>query len=318
MFVLLLIDFFLFWFVLICFWTFYFLSSRSWMFFLCCSHFAYSFFLKTLFGIVFLFFIFYCCILSLFHKKPCCFWMVSVCTVSFFGKTCVSCLLVLMKEEMFLCVFSFFLFFTSQKKSCKILPLFNLFFFELFTLFGKICRKNIMFYVFRSLFLFSFPFICFFFMFCFWFFLISFATCFLLKMSSLPLYFLFFVHHLSICSLFFVSSCFLVSSTLSPFLNFFLVFFFTISMFLCVKLFVEKLSFQTSAKLFSVFFSLEKKLRFLCFLFLLVFSYFNLFLHVLFFPVLKNGFSFLLLALFWFFFSTLLLFFLRFLMYLKK
>ena len=78
-----------------------------------------------------------------------------------------------------------------------------------------------------------------------------------------------FVHPLSICSFFFVSSCFLVSFTFSPFLNFFF-FVFLISMFLYVKLFVWKYLFKLLRN--SFFFHL-KKTSFSLFPFLLGFFF---------------------------------------------
>ena len=90
---------------------------------------------------------------------------------------------------LFLSLSCFFL----LKKNCKMIicsTFFNLFwtlhFFQ-----HRLCRKNFMFCVYRSLFLFMFFFHLFFMWFFVWCFSISFATCFPFKMSSLPLYFLF-------------------------------------------------------------------------------------------------------------------------------
>ena len=78
-----------------------------------------------------------------------------------------------------------------------------------------------------------------------------------------------FVHPLSICSLFFVSSCFLVSFTFSPFLNFL---FFWSFYYLCVSS-CQTLCGKNLFKLLQNYFSSFhlKKLRFLCFLFSWVF-----------------------------------------------
>ena len=121
---------------------------------------------------------------------------------------------------MFLCVFSFFLFLSSQKNSC----IFRFTFFQNKDFAGK----TSCFFVYRSLFLFR--------VFLSSVFHVVFCLIFLdLLRNMLPFQNVFFsslfppfVHPLSICSLFFVSSCFLVSFTffvplLTSFLGLFLV-----------------------------------------------------------------------------------------------
>ena len=127
-------------------------------------------------------------------------------------------------------MFSLSSFFFLLKKNCK-----NDDFVHFFQ--HRLCRKNFMFCVLRSLLIFSFSFICFSCRFLFDFSRSSSQHASLFEVSSLPLYFLFlFILFLSV--LIFVSSCFLVSFTFSPFLNFLFFCLFIISMFLYVALFV--------------------------------------------------------------------------------
>ena len=95
-----------------------------------------------------------------------------------------------------------------------------------------------------------------------------------------------FVHHLSICSFFFVSSCFLVSFPFSHFLNFlfFLIFqylYVSICQTLCGK------NFKLLRNYFSYFHHKKN------FVFSVSFSLGLFFPCLVFFCVLKNGFSFL-------------------------
>ena len=147
-----------------------------------------------------------------------------------------------------------------------------------------------MFCVFRSLLIFSFSLICFSCRFLFDFSRSPSQHASLFEVSSLPLYFLFlFILFPSV--LIFVSSCFLVSFTFSPFLNFrFFVFSVSLCFFLsnslCENIFLnfcETLFSLTSKKnfVFSVYFSLG--LFFPC---------------LVFFCVVKNGFSFYITRLF--------------------
>ena len=178
---------------------------------------------------------------------------------------------------MFLCVFSFFLFFSSQEKlqNDNLFYLFLTFFFWTLHFFQhRLCRKNFMFCVFRSLLIFSFSFICFHVVFCLIFLdllrnMLPFQSVFFTSLFPL------FVHPLSICSFFF-SSCFLVSFTFSHFLNFLFVDLFIISMFLYVKLIVEKIFLHFCETIFSSFHI--KKTSFSLFPFLLGFFY--MFFHV--------------------------------------
>ena len=154
--------------------------------------------------------------------------------------------------------------------------------------------KTACFFVYRSFFLFMFFFHLFFMWFFVWCFSISFATCFPLKMSSLPLYFLFlFILFPAVLS--FLSP--LVFSLLSPILPFYNSFFclFIISMFLYVKLFVEKYLFKLLRNYFLLLFTSKN------FVFSVSFSV-GFFLHVfpclVFFCVLKNVFSFFITRLF--------------------
>ena len=119
--------------------------------------------------------------------------------------------------------FLFLLVFFLLKKNCKndnfVLPLFNLLFWTLHFFQHRLCRKNFMFCVFRSLLIFSFSFICF-------------SCRFLFDFSRSPsqhaslLKGLLYLFISTFCSssfhlfFFFVSSCFLVSFTFSHFLNF--------------------------------------------------------------------------------------------------
>ena len=159
------------------------LSSRSWMFFPQSLPVMYLIFLKTLFGliIVFLFFSSSPFTYSPFFTRSHVFWIVSVRTVFFFvWKNCFSCLLVLKKCSFVFSLSSCFFFFSRKiGKWWFVLLLFNLLFWTLHFFQHKLCRKNFMFCVFRSLLIFSFSFICFFMSFFIWFFSISFATCFL-------------------------------------------------------------------------------------------------------------------------------------------
>ena len=123
---------------------------------------------------------------------------------------------------MFLCIFSFFLFFSSQEKlqNDNLFYLFLTFFIELFIFQHKLCRKNFMFFCLSVPFSFH--------VFLSSVFLVVFCLMFLdLLRNMLPFKNVFFtslfplfVHPLSSCALFFVSSCFLASFTYSPFLNF--------------------------------------------------------------------------------------------------
>ena len=172
------------------------------------------------------------------------------------------------KGEMFPCVFSFFLFLSSQKNSC-IFFLFLTFFVELFTFFqtNSIGKTSCVF-VYRSLFLSMFFFHLFFHVVFCLIFLISWATCFLL--------FYFFaslfppcVHPLSICSLFLFPFVFSFLSPFSPFLNFlFFCSVYSLYVFLCqtlcatTKRYLFRLLQKLSFSVFSI-----KKIGFLCFLF---------------------------------------------------
>ena len=167
------------------------------------------------------------------------------------------------KRNVPLC-FLFLLVFFLLKKNCKMIisstSFFNLLFLTLHFFQHRLCRKNFMFCVFRSLLIFSFSFICF-------------SCRFLFDFSRSPsqhaslskcLLYLFIS---SFCSSsfhlfsFFVSSCFLVSFTFSHFLNFlfFLVFLLSLCFFMSNSLW--KKSFYTSAKLF-FFFSPQKNFVF--------------------------------------------------------
>ena len=119
-----------------------------------------------------------------------------------------------------------------------------------------------------------------------WFFSISFATCFPFNVSSLPLYFLFLFILFPSVLFFFVSSCFLFSFTFSPFLNF-LFFVFLWSLCSVCQTICGKNLFKLLRNYF-FFFSPQKKLRFLCFLFSWVF--FHVFPCLVFFCVLKKWF----------------------------
>ena len=156
---------------------------------------------------------------------------------------------------------------------------FNLLFLTLHFFQHRLCRKNFMFCVFRSLLIFSFSFICF-------------SCRFLFDFSRSPsqhaslskcLLYLFIS---SFCSSsfhlfsFFVSSCFLVSFTFSHFLNFLFFWSFYYLYVPYVKLFMEKIFLNFCETIFLLF--TTKKLRFLFFLFscafFTCFSMFGLFL----------------------------------------
>ena len=182
---------------------------------------------------------------------------------------------------MFLCVFSFFLFFSSQEKlqNDNLFYLFLTFFFELLTFFNTDSVGKTSCFVFFGLFLFSvFLSSVFHVVFCLIFLdllrnMLHFQSVFFTSLFPL------FVHPLSICSLFFC--LFLFSRFFHLFSLFKLPFFWSFYYLyvLYVKLFVEKIYFCET--IFSSF-HLKKKLRFLCFLFswafFTCFSMFGLFL----------------------------------------
>ena len=268
------------------------------------SIFHVSLFLRTLFGLIHGFsLLFYFLLLhTLFQKKTCCFWFGSVCTGSFSEKVCFL-LVIPSKWEMFLCVFSFFLFLSSQKNLH-----FSLHFFQNKNFAGK----TSCFWFIGPFFFSCFSFICFscrsFFV---WFFSISFATCFhfwnvfissfcsssfhLFSHFLSPLVFSFLSPSFSLFKLpfwvFWFSPCFLKSNSLcnkkSIFLGFCPDLLFLSSLF-HQKKFVFPISFFVLFQklcylpMFGLFFCLEKwflilyNSRFFCFIFWTLLLFFTL------------------------------------------
>ena len=208
--------------------------SFSWGHCLVWSSYFFSFFFKFSFHI-----------LSLFTRRHV-FWIVSVCTVSL-----ISCLLVLEK-----CSFVFSPSSSQEKlENDNLFYFFLTFFFEFSTFSTQtLSEKKFMFCVFRSLLIFVLLHL-FFMSFFNWFFSISIATCFPFWNVFFTSLFSLLVHPLSICSYF----CLLL---FSRFFHLFSLFklpffcFFSISMFLYVKLFVWKYLFKLLRNSFSAYFSL--------------------------------------------------------------
>ena len=119
------------------------------------------------------------------------------------------------------------------------------------------------------------------------------------KMTSFPLYFLLlFILFPSVLSLFLSLLVFSILSPFSPFQTSFCWSLYYLCVTSCQTLCKKKVSFWTSAKLSFSVFSFPSKSQFSLFPFLLGLSQTNIFFHVLFFCLLKNGFSLCLTLLF--------------------